>query len=228
MARYTIELRDIIESDNVELFDFDYEYYADNYALQRRFENLFIQTYYFHEIGFETIERFKWNLKARLDLNAPIYKQYWDSYLKTKNIDFTVNKEYYETVTRELETENNTSSSSNNSSSSSNNSTSKNDTTHKASHIADGVSKADLYNGYLTGVENEKANNESTNENISESTDNAVTNDTGKQTETLTTSGKGNIGTTSSAQLIKEWRQIMLNLDRQIIEDCADLFMQIY
>ena len=101
-----MELRDIIESQNVNLFDFDYEYYADNYALQKRFENMFIQHYYFHEIGFETVERFKWNLKARLDINAPKYKQYWDSHLKSKNIDFTVNKEYYETVTRELETEN--------------------------------------------------------------------------------------------------------------------------
>ena len=83
MAKYTMELRDIIESQNVDLFDFDYEYYADNYALQKRFENMFIQHYYFHEIGFETVERFKWNLKARLDINAPKYKQYWDSHLKT-------------------------------------------------------------------------------------------------------------------------------------------------
>ena len=43
MAKYTMELRDIVESQNIQLFDFDYEYYADNYALQKRFENMFIQ-----------------------------------------------------------------------------------------------------------------------------------------------------------------------------------------
>ena len=228
MAKYSIELRDIIESQNVDLFDFDYEYYADNYALQRRFENMFIQHYYFHEIGFETIERFKLNLQARLNLNAPIYKQYWESHLRTKDIDFAVNKDYIETVTRELETESATSSSSNNSSLNNNESTSISNADNKLSNIGDGVSMAKLNDEYITGVENEQRSVKTIDTQTTQSNDTSNVNDTGKQTETLTTTGKGNIGTTSSAQLIKEWRQIMLNLDKQIIEDCADLFMQIY
>lgn len=228
MAKYSIELRDVIESQNVELFDFDYEYYADNYALQRRFENMFIQHYYFHEIGFETIERFKLNLQARLNLNAPLYKQYWESHLRTKDIDFAVNKDYMETVTRELETESATSSSSNNSSLNNNESTSISNADNKLSNIGDGVSMAKLNDEYITGVENEQRSVKTNDTQTTQSSDTSNVNDTGKQTETLTTTGKGNIGTTSSAQLIKEWRQIMLNLDKQIIEDCADLFMQIY
>ena len=153
MAKYTLELRDIIESYNVELFDFDYEYYADNMALQRRFENTFIEHYYFHEIGFETIERFKWNLRARLNLNAPKYKQLWDSYLKTKNIDFTVNKEYLETVTRELETENASSSSSKNNSTSRNDGRTTNEVDTKSSSISDGVSMSKLDDDYITHVQ---------------------------------------------------------------------------
>lgn len=228
MAKYSIELRDVIESLNVDLFDFDYEYYADNYALQRRFENMFIQHYYFHEIGFETIERFKLNLQARLNLNAPLYKQYWESHLRTKDIDFAVNKDYTETVTRELETESATSSSSNNNSVNNNESTSISNADNKLSNIGDGVSMAKLSDEYVTGIENEQRSVKTNDTQTTQSNDTSNVNDTGKQTETLTTSGKGNIGTTSSAQLIKEWRQIMLNLDRQIIEDCADLFMQIY
>lgn len=228
MAKYSIELRDVIESLNVDLFDFDYEYYADNYALQKRFENMFIQHYYFHEIGFETIERFKLNLQARLNLNAPLYKQYWESHLRTKDIDFAVNKDYIETVTRELETESATSSSSNNSSLNNNESTSISNADNKLSNIGDGVSMAKLNDEYVTGVENEQRSVKTSDTQATQSSDTSNVNDTGKQTETLTTSGKGNIGTTSSAQLIKEWRQIMLNLDKQIIEDCADLFMQIY
>ena len=39
---------------------------------------------------------------------------------------------------------------------------------------------------------------------------------------------QGNIGVTSSAQLLKEWRQVLINIDEIIIKDCQDLFMQIY
>lgn len=228
MAKYTMELRDIVESQNVNLFDFDYEYYADNYALQKRFENMFVQHYYFHEIGFETVERFKWNLKAKLNLNAPLYRQYWDSYLKSKNIDFTVNKEYLETVTRELTTENESSSNSLNSTISRNEGENSYNGTTKTSSLADGVSKARIDDDYVTGITHDANKTKTEDVHHAEESGDSNTRGSGKQSETLTTSAKGNIGTTSSAQLIKEWRDIMLNLDRQLIEECADLFMQVY
>lgn len=227
MAKYTLELRDIVES-NMNVFDFDYEYYADNYALQKRFEKMFIQHYYFHEIGFETIERFKLNLQARLNLNAPKYKQFWDSHLKSKNINFTINKEYTETVTRELETENESSSNNINTLLNRNESDNSITSSNKASSLADGVSKARIDTEYLTSVQQDVSVAKGEEVNKAETTGNNNTKDAGKQKETLITSGVGNIGSTSSARLIAEWRQIMLNLDKQIIEDCADLFMQIY
>lgn len=228
MAKYTLEIRDIVESLNLDLFDFDYEYYSDNYAMQRRFENMFVQHYYFHEIGFETVERFKLNLQARLNLNAPKYRQVWESHLKTKNIDFTVNKEYFETVTRELETENESSSNANSNNVVNDDRTSTSTNTSKTSNIADGVNKARLTDDYVTSTTGDTNNTNDTSKTNTDSTSTSNTDSKGKQFETLTTSGRGNIGTTSSAQLIKEWRDIMLNLDKQLIEDCADLFMQIY
>ena len=228
MAKYSLEIRDIVESLNVDLFDFDYEYYADNYALQKRFENMFIQHYYFHEIGFETVERFKFNLQARLNINAPLYKQYWESHLKTKNIDFTVNKEYFETITRDLITENE--SSYNSKSTGDTNSSSSNRVAGqaKSSNIENGVSSAKLGDDYITSIETDLRENTSSDKQTNTSNSENSSKDNGTQKESVTTSGKGNIGTTSSAQLIKEWREIMLNLDRRLIEDCADLFMQIY
>lgn len=228
MAKYSLEIRDIVESLNVDLFDFDYEYYSDNYALQKRFENMFVQHYYFHEIGFETVERFKFNLQARLNLNAPKYKQYWESHLKTKNIDFTVNKEYFETITRDLITENE--SSYNSKSTGDTNSSSSNRVAGqaKSSNIENGVSSAKLGDDYITSIETDLRENTSSDKQTNTSNSENSSKDNGTQKESVTTSGKGNIGTTSSAQLIKEWRDIMLNLDRQLIEDCADLFMQIY
>ena len=48
------------------------------------------------------------------------------------------------------------------------------------------------------------------------------------QKETITLLSQGNIGITSSAQLLKEWRDVLINMDKIIIESCNDLFMKIY
>ena len=48
------------------------------------------------------------------------------------------------------------------------------------------------------------------------------------QKETITLISQGNIGITSSAQLLKEWRDVLINMDKIIIESCNDLFMKIY
>ena len=46
--------------------------------------------------------------------------------------------------------------------------------------------------------------------------------------ETITLLSQGNIGITSSAKLLKEWREVLINMDKIIIESCNDLFMKIY
>lgn len=189
---------------------------------------MFIQTYYFHEIGFETIERFKWNLRARLNLNAPMYRQYWDSYLRTKNIDFAVNKDYMESITRELESQNENMSQNNTTSVAKDEGVNSYNDKNTASSLSDGVSRASLADDYVTSVSAGVSQTKTEDLHRAEDQSSSNSKDSGKQSETTTLTAKGNIGTTSSAQLIKEWRQIMLNLDRQLIEDCADLFMQIY
>ena len=139
-----------------------------------------------------------------------------------------MNKEYLETITRELTTENESSSNSLNSAITRTESDSSSVGTGKSSSIADGVSKARIDDDYVTGATHDTSNTKSEDVHKAEESGDSNTKGSGKQSETLTTSGKGNIGTTSSAQLIKEWRDIMLNLDRQLIEECADLFMQVY
>ena len=38
---------------------------------------------------------------------------------------------------------------------------------------------------------------------------------------------KGNIGITSSAELLEKWRSIIIDIDNEIIEEADKLFMQI-
>ena len=128
--------------------------------------------------------------------------------------------------------------------------------THKESSINDGVAVASLSDGYLTGTSSDSgtttndSTSSSTSDNESEasssSTDNNETTGTSNSTDSVETTGtssqtgnekmvektelvsKGNIGITSSAQLLKEWRDVLINMDKIIIESCNGLFMKIY
>ena len=51
---------------------------------------------------------------------------------------------------------------------------------------------------------------------------------TGNSKEVYTLISQGNIGITSSAELLDKWRQVLLNIDLMIFEECSDLFMQIF
>ncbi len=79
VAQVTMELRDIMRMKNFELFDFDYP--IADVTWKNELEALFIDHYYFYEIGSETIDRFKHLLKARLNLIMPYYNELYMSKL---------------------------------------------------------------------------------------------------------------------------------------------------
>lgn len=76
MANYTIELRTIIEN-NVNIFDFSYPIFDESY--RAKFEENFINHFYYREIGFETISRFKHHLKTELNILMPYYNKLYTS-----------------------------------------------------------------------------------------------------------------------------------------------------
>lgn len=101
MAMYTIELRTLINDYGYRLFD-DYAFYTDDEKVKAEFEKLFIETFYFHEIGCETPERFKWMLKAKLNLIMPYYKQLYQTEWTQVNKDMMNSKDLTETTTHTL------------------------------------------------------------------------------------------------------------------------------
>ena len=68
----------------------------------------------------------------------------------------------------------------------------------------------------------------------SKNTDNSTMNSSGENTaennstETYSLVSQGNIGVTSSAELLEKWRNVLINIDQLIFEECNDLFMLIY
>lgn len=238
------------------IFPTNYDFYLDDAQARKAFEDKFIKHYYYREIGFETPFMFIQKLESHLLLNMPYWKQLYQTELESRNINFLLNKDLLETVTHTVtESGTNTQSGTNEQTGTSeqtgeNKSTATNEitssesgvTTGKQSSLADGVAQASLGDDYLTGVnatdtDNETSSNSSQSssdtQNISQSQSITQTqNINGKNTKTVSETNelvsRGNIGITSSAQLLKEWREVLINMDKIIIESCDDLFMKIY
>lgn len=208
MANYTIDIHSMLKDKNFKIFSFEYDFYTDDIEIKKKFEQKFIDRYLFHEIGFETIGRFKHYLKTTLNEIAPYYKQLYESEMRAEDIDFLLNKDYTETFTKDTL------------SNMSLEGTNINDFIEggKNSDIADGVSDVSLTKGNLTSV----------NENKSNSTGTSTSNTEGNKNENYTLTGKGNIGITSSAELLEKWREVMINIDSMILDELSDLFMIIY
>ena len=210
MSNYTLELRHLHESYKV--FNFDYDFYIDSDVMKNKFEEKFIDEYYFNEIGMETVARFQHRLKTRLNKIMPYYKQLYETELRCKDIDFMLNKDLIETFEREVEMD------SNSLNDLTVNNTGTND--NLESNIENGNASLSLENGSLTNVSKSTLNDSTTSSSNS--------NDTSKQNEKTSFTSKGNIGITSSAELLDKWRKILINIDELIINECSDLFMMIY
>lgn len=204
MATYTIEVRSLVNNPFTQPFNFDYDFYTDDLTMKKDFEQKFINHYYFHEIGCETFDRWQHMLKARLNLKMPYYRQLYESELESKKLNFMLNKDLKETFIREVNEE------------SQSNSQSTGTGTFKESSLNDGVAVVNLNEGNQTT------------ENTNTSTGDVSSEGTNKQLEKTELISQGNIGVTSTAQLLKEWREVMINLNQIIIEDCHDLFINIY
>ena len=208
MSKYSLELNQLANSADFTLFDFDYNLY-DN-ELKSAFEKKFIDHFYFYEIGLTPIARFKKALQIKLNDIYPYFKQLYQTELRCIDIDFMLNKDLKEQYTREV-TGN---SSVNQSSTSTSNDTSlniNNDTPQN---------KIDDLDQFMTSA--------------SKNTDNSTMNSSGtnsaenNSTETYSLVSQGNIGVTSSAELLEKWRNVLINIDQLIFEECNDLFMLIY
>ena len=238
MANYTIEIRQMLNEPLIGLFTFDYDFYSDDEEDKKQFEKLFIEYFYFREIGFETPERFKVKLKSKLDLIMPYYRQLalteWD---KVKTVEQMMTSKNLKEITTHEQTVNGDNESNQNSLSTveqnsgvtqSSNSTGES----SSSNLADGVSSVSLDEGYLTSKTSDLQNLEQSSS--QSGTQNTTNTDTVKSksnqilSESTTFHSTGDIGIQTPAYAITEWRKVIININEQIIKECEDLFMKIY
>lgn len=189
-SKYTVELRNIPYE---KLWDFNYNFYDEDH--KEEFQRLFYDYFAYHEIGYETIGRFKHRLKLRLDIKNREWQQLYETELACKDIQFMLNKDLKETFIRENTSQNETTGTSED----------------RSSDLSNGVSDVNLVTNVTstTGNKNDSSY-------------------TGSDTEKTELISQGNIGITSSGQLLQDWRSILINLDEMIIENCRDLFLSVF
>ena len=220
MARYTIELRNVImicgENEVKSWFtDYDLSDYLTDEEIavitargtwsKDKLAQAIIDHYYMYEIGFETPALFKHQAKVfmreLMEEKAPLI------YSASIEYDPLVNVDYTETYAG---TTGNTSSSE--SSSTGSGLTVNSDTPQGQ------ISKTNILNGSYassTGA-NETENN------VNDSTESSGTQDYTKRV-------KGNSGVSATAQkMIEQYRQNIIMINRDIIKDVGTLFMSIY
>lgn len=224
MAKYSIELRKICDTlgeDEVRSWFMDYD--LSNYLTfdeikvieergtwnKQRLAQKIIDHYYMEEIGVETVALFKKRVKVAMqeimEEKAPLI------YSAAIKYDPLVNVDYTESYEGESETN---STSSGNANSTSSGLTVNSDTPQGQ------ISKSAILGGsYASSTSADDIGDHSESE--SEGTN------TG--TNSYTKRVKGNSGVSATAQkMVEQYRQNIIMIDRDIIQDLAKLFMSIY
>lgn len=228
MATYTVELRKICElygRNEVENWFKDYS--LTDYLTPIQIEQIekfgvwskdklarkIVDHYYMREIGLETPELFKHYAKVSMqeimERELPkIYSNFFE-YDPLSNVDFT------ETYTREIEgaTEGSSSSNSTNTASGYN---INNNTPQKR------ITKQDLNTGaYASSTNQSDTNSSIEDETNAQSSSNTI--------ERFTRHEEGDNGVIITNQrLVKEYREIIVAIDEEIINELSSLFMGIY
>ena len=207
MSKYTLELRYLYADEKFNLFDFPYNLYDND--LKPWFEEKFFQHFMFYEIGFDSIAMFKQRLMSKLNDIYPYYRQLYETEIRTKGVDFMLNKDLKESYVRELNSNTNSNQESN---------TTSNGLSTGGQLTPSLIANSEKIDKFMdtaqkdTGSSNSKATGESA----------------GNSKEEYTLTSQGNIGITSSAELLAKWREVLINIDLMIFEECNDLFMQIF
>ena len=184
---------------NKDIFkSINYELYNDDY--KPIFEEKFIKKYYFREIGCETIGRFLIYLETTLNEIMPYYTQLYKT--TTYKYDPLLNYDLTEEITKEIIGENTT--------------TSSTDNRGDNKSYDTPITRNNIYKNSPSFI------NESNDRVDYTGNNNNRTNEVNRRTT------KGNIGVMASQDLLKKERELIINIDKMILEELEILFMQVF
>lgn len=233
MSKYSTEIRYILES-GYDLGMKDYEIISEEY--RTKLNKKILDHFYFHEIGFETVGRFKHYLNTTLNELMPKYNKIIQSELLVVNPLLSFERRTTSNATEGV-----------------NNATVR---TSEITGVQSGISSSgsaetnqnnetetfyDTPSGSLGNIETSRfatniTNSKNDGGSTSETTGESKTNSTDSVNENVTGTSavsKENIITENGfeiplSELLEKYRNSLINVDLLIIHDLKDLFMQIY
>lgn len=223
----------IIKDVRSIIFDFEYPKYNDKQ--KEELEVKILKHFYMHEIGFETWARFKIALNERLNLIMPYYVDMYKT-IDMQGDNPLVNTEYYETKDTQSKGNSNRDNTEESTTHTTTNSSGNTNTT------SDGTSKEVLQDtptselgntDYATTIKTTKNDNVDDTNVSSETTGDTTTNGNSNTQVTNDNDEKMQRHITglmaySKQDMIRSYRDNILNIDESIIRELYDLFMLIY
>lgn len=253
MAKYTVELRDILKDPHAKtLIDKamstyplyekrSKEEFIPSYIPTREELNKQILDYYkYREIGFETVGRFIEELEISLNEIMPYYNQLYMTtdldYEILFNVNYTKEIDIKRDGTQTSEAESsskgdNTVTSTDNQTGESYNKSTDSDTPQSQLNIINkDINSIDYASSVQFGHGSTETNGNSTSNSLSDvesSSTGRTTNDDSEKSVEIT---KGNYGQVSYQSLIRQYRDLITNVTQRLIRDkrIAELFMLIY
>lgn len=232
MADYTIRLKDVCDlygRENVENWFSNYN--IEDYLTPLQIEKIehaklwnkqklarkIVNHYIMREIGFETVSLFKHNVQSFME---EIMEDYFPIiYSNSLEYDPLVNVDFTETFEREIEGSAENQGRSNSNSQSKGEGLGINNNTPQTN-----IQKQDLESGiYASSVNQSNTENNILDETVTSNNGNSNSKETYKRTQ------KGNSGSLTTAQaLVKQYRETIRAVDREIIKEVGAMFMGVY
>lgn len=222
---------ELVDKGYEKFFDFSFPWYtdSDNGASKVDFMKNYLHRYYMNEIGQETLNLHKQMLYSRLSLNMPYYKQMYETMLNEQGIDMTGNLDY--TMTGE-------------DSGNYNNTENRDMTDNTEGAYQDSNTTNTDANNQAINSDNPQVNFSGTDyasdmtrgqteQNVTGSANG--TNETDKTVQENKTGSGNNASSTERvykgrngafpADVIEKWREIVYNINKEIIDSCDSLFL---
>ena len=232
MGNHSLELGMIVRK-GYKIFDFEYPFYSE--AHRHEFEDKFLLHFRYHEIGQESLQRFKYMLQDTLTMNHDKYLHYF----KTKEVADTL--PWWDNKNNVIDSERNLGRHSDSSSSDSSHDESQSSSFSQDDDISDSTNrfldtpqgKIENLDEYLTTANKDHSEDISTS-----NSDTTVSNDSSSQSsnsmnsstkETYHRTEHGNVGSTTAGTIVSDWlNKAFIDVDHMIMNDCEELFMQVY
>lgn len=228
-----------------KIFDFNYPIWAEEYRVT--LEKKILMHYFNKEIGLETVGLWKLYLEERMNLIMPYYNKLYET--ATKDFDYMTDVDYTDTheQTKSGKEDAKYNATDNTTSDLTGKVTDDGKTTDSSSSNGSLNSlKSDLPQANYAGVDygtnlqedtttqkidatTDTNNTTNTTQNAStDTTQNSTNNITRSETDNYTLNRKGTTGSRSFTELMMQYRDSLINIDKMVIDELKDLFMMIY